>query len=88
MEDRVIGVDQFHQPCRHFGLVDGVGHVEINAAVGFADRCAGDRVGADHREQMAGGVHAHQFVAPVPVDMLDQFFAHFRHRLIRVPGSG
>jgi hypothetical protein len=60
-------------------------NVEIDAAFLFADGRAGDRVGADDGEQVAGGVHAHQLVAAVPVDMQRQLLADFRHRLV---GSG
>src|SRR5579883_3283670 len=47
------------------------GYVEIEPAVAVADLPAGHRPGNDAAQEVQAGVHAHQPIAPLPVDFGD-----------------
>jgi hypothetical protein len=47
----------------------GVGQVEIKATLAVADRAAGHVAGYHGAQQVHAGMHAHQPVAPLPIDL-------------------
>ena len=66
--DRVVGRYQRPQFLRNLLLVDGIFHVEIEAALRGRNIAAGNAVLEDRTEQMHRRMHAHVKVTPVPVD--------------------
>ena len=47
----------------------GAGHIKIEPPAALADRAAGHRARHDRAQQMQAGVHAHQPVSPLPIDL-------------------
>src|SRR5438552_4332439 len=83
-EDRMVGTHQLHQPGRDVLLGEaGIGNVEVDTAVVLGDRRSRDRKRTDDGKQMAGGVHAHQKIPPLPIDGELQLFADRRQALFR-----
>src|SRR5690606_25516539 len=67
-EDRVVPLHQFHQLPGHMLLREtGVRQVEVHAGVILRYSRPRDRERAHHAEQMAGGMHTHEPVSPLPV---------------------
>jgi hypothetical protein len=62
--------EQFVEPGGDRFLVEArAGHVEVEPAPPVADRPAGHRAGHHRTQQMQAGVHAHQPVAALPIDL-------------------
>ncbi len=64
------------------------GHVEIEPPSAVGDLAAGHRPRHDRAQQMQTGVHAHQPMPPLPVDLGDEFGAGLGQRSARLPGHG
>ena len=68
--DGMVGGDQRVQLFRQHVLVESrLLQIEVEPALAFADRTAGDAALHDGAEEVEGGVHPHMRVAARPVDL-------------------
>ena len=66
------------------GFVEALaGHIEIEPRLPVGDLSAGDRARHHSAEQMQARVHAHQAIAPIPINFRQELLANRRERAAR-----